>query len=169
MNDLRHEEGLAWPDICDEVFNLKGNKPSIHAVRNAVAGVERGCGASVVLTNYNKCGRKATLTETQERDVVKFVKRWRHKRFCTCRYIRSELKLKVSNRTVARVLNKRGFHWRPVPKVKGLSKDDLAGRKAFVTRYAGKSAAWWMQHMNMVLDGVTLTMPPKAEIGPRNA
>ena len=162
---LRHEEGLAWPDICDEVLNLKGKKPSIHAVRNAVVGVERGRNSSVVYSNYDKCGRKAALTKAQAREVVKFVKRWRHKRFCTCRYIRSELKLKVSNRTVARVLNQHGFHWRPVPKVRGLSKEDLAARKAFVAKYSGRSPAWWMQHMNMVLDGVTLTIPPKAMSG----
>ena len=137
----------------------------MHAVRNAVARVEKGRVAGIVTTNYDKCGRKALLTKQQEKDVVKFVKRWRHKRFCTCRYIRSELQLTVSNRTVARVLNRHGFYWRPVPKIRGLSKDDLAARKAFVRKYSGRSPAWWMQHMNMVLDGVTLTIPPKAMSG----
>lgn len=162
---LRHEEGLSWSSVSLEVVNVHGERPSVHAVRNAVAAVERGRGAGVVVSNYDKCGRKAILTEQQEKDVVKFVQRWRHKRFCTGTCIRSELKLTASKRAMARVLNKHCFHWRAVPKIRGLSKDDLAARKVFVSKYVGRSPAWWMRHMNMVLDGVTLTIPPKAMSG----
>ena len=31
----------------------------------------------------------------------------------------------------------------------------------WVEKYRGKSAAWWAANMNLVLDGVTLTIPPK--------
>ena len=38
------------------------------------------------------------LTEQQTKQVVEFVKQWRHKRFCTCKYIKQELKLEVAEK-----------------------------------------------------------------------
>ena len=92
---------------------------------------------------------------------MEFVTKWRTKRFCTCTYIRTALKLKVDRKTVGNVLNRHGFFWRPAPKVRGLSEQELEKRKAFVEQYSDKTAAWWEKNMNVVLDGVTLTLPPK--------
>ena len=111
-------------------------------------------------TRYKNCGRKPALAEEQKAAVIAFVKKWRNKRFCTCRYIVQELGLKAKPRTVARVLNDNGFYWRAVPKIHGLSKENLVEREKFVAKYGDRSAAWWEQNMNLVLDGVTLTMPP---------
>ena len=93
--------------------------------------------------------------------IVSFVEPWRHKRFCTCDYIRRELRLPCCAKTVNNVLNEHGYSWKTVPKIQGLSQDQLKAREAFVTRYLGKPASWWVQNMQVVLDGVTLTMPPK--------
>ena len=87
--------------------------------------------------------------------VVEFVKTWRNKRFCTCRYIRTVLKLSVTPRTIARTLNRAGYYWRHIPKVRGFSDAELAKRKQWVDRYINKSPAWWKANMNLVLDGVT--------------
>ena len=159
----RHEEDLSWPDIQSNVLNAQGQTPSIHAVRNSVNMVERmrKRGDDVPKTNYGNCGRKDKLTPAQKREIVKFVSMCRHKRFCTTRYVRKELKLTVSTRTIQRVLNVAGFHWRRVPKVHGLSEEDLQKREAFVMKYGGKSAEWWEANLNLDLDGVTLTMAPK--------
>ena len=101
------------------------------------------------------------LSDEDVGKVVAFVKKWRHKRFCTCAYIKRELRLTASTRTINRALNEAGFFWKRVPKVQGLSKEQLSKRKEFVDVYINKSAAWWQAHMNLVLDGVTLTVPPK--------
>ena len=53
-------------------------------------------------------------TPAQEKAVVDFVKKWRNKRFCTCNYIRSTMKLKVTNRTTSNTLNRHGYFWRPL-------------------------------------------------------
>ncbi len=92
---------------------------------------------------------------------MEFVKKWRHKRFCTCRYIRKELGLAASCRTICRVLNDNGYSWKRVPRVQGLTPEQIAKRKAFVDMYIGRCPTWWEQRMQMVLDGVTLTMAPK--------
>eukprot|EP00973_Karenia_brevis_P074323 10326167-Karenia_brevis.AAC.1 len=114
----------------------------------------------LVHLRYHNCGRKPALTEAQEKAVVVFVKQWRHKRFCTCAYIKNFLKLKVTKRTVANVLARHGFRWRPVPKVRNLSPEHLQKRQAWVDKYVDKSSDWWVKNMNLVLDGVTLTMAP---------
>ena len=41
--------------------------------------------------------------------VVAFVKQWRHKRFCTCEYIKRELRLTAAPRTINRALDDAGF------------------------------------------------------------
>ena len=43
---------------------------------------------------------------------------------------------------------------------------ELEKRKAFVEEHLHRTAAWWEENMNLVIDGVTLTMAPKP-LGPR--
>ena len=100
------------------------------------------------------------LSEDQERDIVGFVKAWRHKRFCTCRHIRHELKLSVSARTINRVLNTNGYNWRRVPHIQGLTTEQLELRKGFTEAHIDRPSVWWEKHMKLVLDGVTLAMAP---------
>ena len=84
-----HEEGLSFEDIRDEVFNLKGERPSKKAVSNAVKRVDamKKRGVATPTCNYDKCGRKFALTPEQQKRVVDFVKKWRNSRFCTCAYV----------------------------------------------------------------------------------
>ena len=62
------------------------------------------------------------------------MKQWRHKRFCTCPYIKKELKLDCTPRTIARVLNRAKFYWRAVAKKSPLTKKQIESRKAFVLK-----------------------------------
>ena len=158
----REMEGWSWADIQDSLRTPEGDRPGRHAVENAVRRVAQSTGEELPgQTNYGNCGRKKALSPSQVKAAVAFVRRWRHKRFCTCRYIIQELRLPVTKRTLARTLNANGFFWRPVPKQACLSAKDIARRKAWVDAHLGKTARWWQQNMNLVLDGVTLTMPPK--------
>ena len=81
------------------------------------------------------------MTEEQTKAAVAFVQKWRHKRFCTCRYIIQELHIPLTKRTLARVLNKQGFFWKKVPRTKRLDRKDLEKRKACVEQYELKSQA----------------------------
>ena len=158
---LRIEEGLSWPEIQQRTTNVLGETAGDKAVREAVARIEAmEDGALVPQTKYGKCGRKKSLPVSMEKKIVDFVKKWRHKRFCTCAYVRAELGLTVTTRTISRILNRNGYFWRPVPKVNKLTEADLKKRKDFVTKYGMHSPDWWEHNMNLVLDGVTLTMPP---------
>ena len=145
-----------------EVVNMDGDVPTLKTLWAAIDKVDRaGQAQPVPRSKYENCGRTKLLSDDDVAQVVTFVKKWRHKRFCTCQYIKRELKLSASPRTINRALNAAGYFWRKVPKVQGLSPEQLKKRKAFVDAYVDKPAAWWQEHMNMVLDGVTLTVPPK--------
>ena len=71
------------------------------------------------------------------------------------------MKLHVTPRTVANVLNRSGYFWKRVPKVTPLESKHIEARKAFVQKYGQKSVAWWRSHMSLIIDGVTLTKAPK--------
>ena len=81
--------------------------------------------------------------------------------FCTCRYIRGELKLKVSLATIARTLNNNGYHWRAVPKKSPLSDAQLNKRKEFIDTYWDKSFDWLCDNMDLIFDGATLIKAPQ--------
>ena len=158
------EEGFSIDQIIaeGEVLALNGSAPGRKAVWAGIRRVnDMGQADLVPKTRYENCGRKRSLTDREEAQVIEFVKRWRHKAFCTCRYIRQELGLAAAPRTINRLLNDHGYYWRTVPKIQGLSKEQLLKRKAFVDTYLDRSPAWWQQRMQMVLDGVTLTTAPK--------
>ena len=104
---MRKMEGMKWKDIQKAVMTMERKRPnSDHAVRNAVARVDTAGARGVATNNYENCGRrygedggKYLLTPRQNKELVKFVQQWRHKRFCTCKYIRRELKLEATPRT----------------------------------------------------------------------
>ena len=101
------------------VKNIQGKTPgSEHAVKNAVERVSAAGPKGIAVTRYANSGRrygadggKYMLTEKQAAQVVEFVKKWRNKRFCTCPYIKRELKLEATPRTIARALNRTKVYW----------------------------------------------------------
>lgn len=157
-------DGMSLDAIISEgeVLNLQGQLPGRHALWSAIQRAKLMSDADLLPTSNNaKCGRTLMISSTEQRAIVRFVNAWRHKRFCTARYDKEELRLKASTRTICRVLNAHGYYWKPVPRVQGLTAAQLSKRKAFVDKYISHSALWWRDHLNFVLDGVTLTMPPK--------
>ena len=103
---FRVEEGLSWPEIQQRTTNVLGETAGDKAVRETVARIEAmEEGALVPKTKYDNCGRKKILPDSTEKKIVDFVKKWRHKRFCTCAYIRAELGLTVTARTISNILN----------------------------------------------------------------
>ena len=158
---LREKEQWKWTDIRNEVRNIQRQVPSFKAIRNGVERVRRAGKRGLPQTAYGNCGRKKALTDVEERAIVAFVKQWRAKRFCTCQYIAQELRLPVTARTVGNVLNRHGYFWRRVPKVTPLAARHIAKRKIFVDKYIDRSVAWWKANMSLIIDGVTLTRPPR--------
>ena len=164
---MRKRLNQPWKQIRAVVRTPDGSRPGRHAMEDAVRRIDeqqhtasfRSTG--VARLAYSNCGRRPMLTDRQKSAVVSFVKRWRNKRFCTAAYIISELRLPCSKRTVHRVLNEAGYHWRPVAKKCRLSDGQLAARKVFVDAHIDKPASWWRQHFGLVLDGVTLTKAPR--------
>ena len=84
---LRQEEELPLRTVCLDVVNMLGKRPSVKAVWNAIQMVELSqASGEVPTTNYANCGRRPKLSLEQDEAVVAFVKKWRNKRFCTCRW-----------------------------------------------------------------------------------
>ena len=106
---MRKKQKMKWKEIQKVVKNIQGKQPdSDHAVRNAVHRVDNAGARGIASTKYKNCGRrygedggKYLLTPRQNKELVKFVQQWRHKRFCTCKYIRRELKLEATPRTTS--------------------------------------------------------------------
>lgn len=167
---LRKKQKMKWEDIQKEVKTMEGKRPkSDKPVRNAVTRVSTAGATGVAMTKYHNCGRrygedggKYLITPRQEKEVVNFVKMWRNKRFCTCRYIKQELKLEATPRTIARALNRNGYHWCQVSKKMPLTPKQLEQRKKWVNRFLHKSPTWWTQNIHLTFDGVTLTKAPKS-------
>ena len=132
---LRVRDGLAWKEVRAQVRTINGTHPGQDAVEDAVARVEAQRHThdfqktGVAKYRYSRCGRAPLLSQAQKQAVVAFVKRWRHKRFCTANYIIRELKLTCKKKTIHRTLNEAGFHWRPVAKKGKLSEAQLAQRR----------------------------------------
>ena len=116
------QEGMSVDQVIAEgdVLNLRGDVPGRKAMYAAIRRVEEmGKGDVFPKTRYQNCGRSKLLSDDEQKQVVAFVAQWRTKRFCTCRYIRQELKLVASTRTINRVLNDHGYYWRKVPAIQG--------------------------------------------------
>ena len=169
---LRKKQNYTLSSIRDAVKNLANKRPSEKAVRNAVARMQRTPRGGIPKCKYANCGRRwgangasLLLTKKEVSDICAFVKKWRNKKFCCTRYIKAELKLKASLRTIRRTLNRNGYHWRPVPKKQMLTSKDIQSRREFVDRHLKHSPGWWERNLNLVLDGVTLTKAPKTLSG----
>ena len=162
---LHREEGMALDDVCSEVHNLKGQPPSKKSVWSSVQRMDevmRNPSAGLLPeTRYRNCGRKGALGDKEKLAIVDFVTKWRGKRFCTCNYIKKELQLNASRQTIVRALNEFGFIWKRVPKKSRLDEKQLKSRQEFWESYGAKTADWWVENLNVVLDGVTLTTAPK--------
>ena len=85
---LRIEEERPWHEVQAATTTVDGQTPKMHALHNAVDRVAAQQHDNVLgQTAYANCGRKPTITPEQIQEAVRFVRAWRHKRFCTCRYI----------------------------------------------------------------------------------
>ena len=166
---MRKKERMKWREIQKEVKTMEGKKPkSDKPVRNAVTRVSNAGPRGLATSSYENCGRrygedggKYLITPQQEKEVVQFVKDWRNKKFCTCKYIKRELKLEATPRTIARALNRNGYKWCQVARKSPLTPKQMQVRKVWVKRYLNKSPIWWTQNMHLIFDGVTLTKAPK--------
>ena len=151
-----------WKKVRLQTRTVRGELPGKNALRDAVHRMSAlRPGQVAPASKYKNCGRKPELSDREQRKIVEFVMAWRHKRFCTSKYLIQELSLTVGPRTVQRVLNKAGFFWRAVPKKSKLSADELAKRKLWVDAHLHRQPAWWAQNVGLVIDDVTLTTAPK--------
>ena len=133
---LHREEGLPLTEVRAEVQNLAGGAPSVKAVWSAVQRVSAmRDGDLLPSSRYENCGRKEKLSKADVKRIISFVKEWRNKRFCTCGYVKTALRLQVSNRTICNVLNRNGFFWRALPRVRGFSAEELRKRKAWIDQH----------------------------------
>ena len=150
---LGDKQQWKWKDIRKEVRNIRRQVPSFKAIRNGVERVRQAGKRGLPTTAYSNCGRQRALSDDEERSIVAFVKQWRVKSFCTCKYIAQELKLDVTPRTVGNALNRHGYYWCRVPRVSPLEQKHIDKRKTFVDKYIDRTPGWWKNHMSLILTG----------------
>ena len=91
---MRVKAKYTWPRVQAECKTIQGKPARDKAVRDAVARVRKAGKRQVPKGRYANCGRcwgsdgeKYKLLPAQQKAVATFVRKWRHKRFCTCDFI----------------------------------------------------------------------------------
>lgn len=62
------------------------------------------------------------------------------------------LRIKLSSRTILNALHKRNIYFRRLRSKPRLTKDDIKERLEFATAYKGKSKAWWLKTLHLIID-----------------
>jgi len=161
------KEGLSYRAIAKRVRTFEGAVPKEGSLRRAVTlsrSVKGGDAARLVTdgawSRYGKSGRRRCVCKADETRIIKYVEKWRAKSFCSGPQIKADLKLACSPRTIQRVLNRRGLRWTPVSRKLPLKKGQREARREWAERHADKGPQWWKDNVGLILDGVTLSLPP---------
>lgn len=161
---LRDVKGMAFPDIAKVVKNVSGGHPTARTVANTYQkfSVDKGSRAF----KYKKCGRRPwKLTKDNEAFIIRRMIAIRAKGVCTAETLRRELArerhVQVHVSTVQKVLKNHGYKWLPRNQKRKYSKEDMATRLAFAKTIADLTPQQANEKLNLSIDGVVITMPPK--------
>jgi transposase len=160
---FRDVQGMSFSRIAEKVKNLKNKRPTKQTVATTYHEFDLRKGRKV--SNYSKCGRKPyKVTAEVEAFLIKRLLALRGKCVCTSsvlqREVAKEMDIKITRRTVQRVLAKRGYKWLPRSGKRVYSRPDKLKRLAFAREVVGKTPQQLKTYVAMCIDGVVLTVPP---------
>ena len=105
---------------------------------------------------YKKPGPKTMITEAQaarlEAQLNKMVAKADGAKEVTLPILKKASRLKAGEKTIQRVLHKRGIYFRKMRSKLILSKEDIKARYDFAKKYKNKSPQWWRKKLHMVID-----------------
>jgi hypothetical protein len=103
-----------------------------------------------------KMGRPPALSESVlgrlEKTVSDLVVKADGKKEVTVAMVKTRLRLKCCERVVSDALHKRNIYFRALRSKPRLTDEDIKERFAFAKKYKGKTKAWWIRTLHMVID-----------------
>jgi transposase len=169
---LRDDKEMSWEDICDPkvggVVNLKG-EPTCPDVAKRAYNKFFKRGASNGKYDYAKCGRKPwKLTKDLQEFLIRTLRAQRKKGACTSKTLQvilaKEKDAVVADSTIRRVLQAKGYRWRPRAQKKKYTGPQMQVRLQFAKRVLRMSRAQLRKELGLAIDGVVLEMPPSGDV-----
>lgn len=168
---LRDVQEETWDGIAEQVVNLEGEQPSRQHVKNVYDQFNTRVGHKKY--NYKNCGRKPWVVTPE---IVTFLVRrllvLRRQVVCTSstlqREVHNEKGVLVSERSIRRALNKKGYHWLTKSQKRKLSTETKAARQVWARRVLRMSVAELRAELALALDGVVLPLPPEDPVDRHN-
>ena len=105
-------------------------------------------------------GRAPSLSSSEVRHIITVLKQLISKaktRYeVTLSMVKKAAKAIVCLKTIRRALASKGIKFRRLRTKPVLTNDDIKARFQFALKYKGKPAAWWKEHIHMIIDCKTL-------------
>ena len=160
---LRRTQELPWTEICRQVVNLQGERPSVQHVINVYNKFDQRKG--YVPYRYQRCGRQAwKVTPAVKKYLVQRLLVLRKRCVCTSTTLQKELaqnkgvSLEVS--TIRKILRLSGFKWLPRSQKPQFSRIERLVRLAWSRALLRLTAAELRAKMALCMDGVIIGTPP---------
>lgn len=162
---------MKWKDIRKKVICLNKKRPSLTQMRDHFRKFNTGKGQ--VEFQYGNCGRKPwKVTKEVETFIVRRLLALRAKIICTSTTLQSELAtekgISLSTSAIRKILNDRGYQWRPRCTKPKYSKDERTARWDFALEVLEYTPQELKKALTMSMDGVVLTLPPTDETDREN-
>ena len=101
-------------------------------------------------------GRKRILTKAKvdriEKTLQRMIVNAKGEKEITMDMLRAETGTEASKRTIRRELHKRDVKFRAMREKPKLTPEDIQKRMEFATKYKGKSKAWWLKTLHVIID-----------------
>ena len=115
--------------------------------------------------NYEKCGNKpGKVNKDLEDYLVKTLKELRAVSIATSAVLQHRLAkdkgVKLSARYIRKLLEKKGYKWRPRRQKRKYNKEQRRARMAFARKVLAMSGPALRECLSLAMDGVVLSMPP---------
>ena len=161
---LRKDEEMSFEDIAGEVRNISGDPGTKESVRRTFFRFSPKQGRSKY--KFSNCGRRAwVVTPAVEKFVIKTLLKIRRSTVCTSTTLQEavakELKIKVSDSAIRKLLKKKGYKWLTRAQKRAYSAEDKKKRKKFADAVLRLSKADLRKKLCLSMDGVVLTRAPE--------
>ena len=168
---LLRDQGHTWDAVACRVRNISGLRPSVRLLKSLRSRLQARAHQKVYM--YKNCGRKCWKATT---DVQRFVLRrlvaLRRCTICTSTVLQRELVAKkgvhLEASTIRKILKAHGHRWLPKAQKPKLTQEHMQQRLQFARKVLRMSRPALRATLDMALDGVVLSSPPKGDVERHN-
>ena len=168
---LLRDQGHTWSAVAGRVRNVSGLQPSVRLLKSLRARLQARAQQKVY--KYKNCGRKRwKATAEVQRFVVKRLLALRPHTLCTSTVLQREVAarkgVQLEASTIRKILKKHGYRWLPKAQKPKLSQEHMQQRLQFARKVLRMSRPALRAALDMALDGVALSSPPKGKVERHN-